>query len=393
MRTSLATTCVVAVLALPACAVPARSPGPPAGMTSPYAGYHSARYDQPRWWLCMPDRQDACAGNLDVTDVRADGTRVEVRDTERPGRDDVDCFYVYPTVDLRLWPASHEDFHDLGPMTFATVMQAARFRSVCRLFVPLYRQTSIGAYLAGKSVRKPYRDVAVSDVVDAFLEYMARYNGGRKIVLLGHSQGGEMVVALLQRFFDHDPAMRERLLLAMPIGWPIEVLPGKTTGGTFENLPLCTDSGQTGCVVAYRSYEAGRNADAGHALPSEGHASACVAPSWLAHGTRVMSRPTFGVPGWYGMPGAAFSLEGEATVKTPFVMARGAYEGKCVEDQEGFAYLAVRRRVGAGIPESPVDLERWWLHGELGYHLFDMQLEAGDLMDLVAERAAKVRAR
>jgi hypothetical protein len=374
-------------LLLCACAVPPKSPDPPADLRSPFTGYRSARYDDPRWWLCLPGRTDSCAGNLDVTDLRPDGAHIEVRDTQAPGSDQVDCFWVYPTVDLRPWAASHENFSDLGSMTVATVMQAARFRSVCRVFAPLYRQTTIGAYLQGEAARAPYREVAVSDVVDAFLEYMGQYNRGHKIVLLGHSQGGEMVVALLQRFFDHDPAMRERLLLAMPIGWPVEVAPGKTTGGTFDNIPVCTRRGETGCVVTYRSYDARAAAKPGHAMPTAGRESVCVEPSTLAHGTTTMTRSLFGVPGWYGMPAWLFSLQGTGHVQTPFVMVRDLYDGRCVSGANGFRYLAVDVKDGR---ESPVDLGSRWLHGELGYHLFDMQLEAGDLMDLVRERAGVV---
>jgi Protein of unknown function (DUF3089) len=369
------------------CAVPPRSPSPPADLKSPFTGYRSERYDQARWWLCMPGRDDACAGNLDATDLAPDGTKVEVRDRQLPGSDQVDCFYVYPTVDLRPWAASHEDFSDLGLITFTTAMQAARFRSVCRLFVPLYRQTTIGAYFVGDTGRAPYREVAVSDVVDAFLQYMGQYNRGHKIVLLGHSQGSEMVVALLERFFDHDPAMRERLLLAMPIGWPVEVAPGKTTGGTFDTIPVCTQKGETGCIVTFRSYDANAPAAPGHAQPSGGHESVCVEPSTLAHGTRAMARSFFGVPGWYGMPAIFSNLKDVGVVKTPFVMVRGVYEGQCVEGEKGFRYLAVDVRDGRS---SPVELDSFWLHGQLGYHLLDMQFAAGDLMDLVAER---VRAR
>jgi hypothetical protein len=346
------------VLLLSGCAVPPRSPEPPAGLHSPFAGFESERYRQARWWLCLPGRDDACAVNLDATELRPDGGRVEVRDTRAPGADDVDCFYLYPTVDLRPWPASHEDFSDIGVQRTVAIMQAARFRSVCNVYAPLYRQTTIGAY-----------------------------NRGHKIVLVGHSQGGEMVVALLKRFFDGDPAMRARLLIAMPIGWPVEVLPGRTTGGTFENIPVCTARAESGCVVALRTYDAQAPAKPGRARPAWGMQSACVEPSMLAHGTPLASRSFFGVPGWYGMPAWVFSLQGVGAVRTPFVMVRDMYEMHCNDGADGFRYLAVGVRPGDA-RESPVDLGSVWLHGELGTHVLDMQFVQGDLMDLVAEAAA-----
>src|SRR5579862_5699956 len=129
--------CVLVLLAV-GCAVPppAQSPAPPATMRAPFTGYASARYSDPRWWLCLPGRMDACAGDLEATDVLPDRTRVEVRDHAAPGRDDVDCFYVYPTVDLRFWPASHTNFSDPAAIVRVAVAQVARFRYACRVFAP-----------------------------------------------------------------------------------------------------------------------------------------------------------------------------------------------------------------------------------------------------------------
>jgi pimeloyl-ACP methyl ester carboxylesterase len=363
-------------------APPPLSPAPPPTLRSPFTGFSSAKYRDPKSWLCLPGRSDACAADLDATELRPDNTRVEVRDTPAPGADQVDCFYVYPTVDLRFGPANHDDFDDLGPMTFTTVAQAARFRYACRLYVPLYRQTTFGTYLRGEEARRPYREVAVSDVVDAFLHYMGQYNQGRKVVLIGHSQGGEMVVELLKRFFDHDPVMRERLLLAMPIGWPMDVLPGQTKGGTFENLPACSHAGETGCIVGYRSYAAGETAKVGTAVPAPGRESLCVNPAELAHGKTSFSRAFF------HKPPAPLSLVGMDGMATPFVMLRDLYSGQCVEAGNGLRYMAVALSPGPGDQRvSPVNLGLRFLHGVLGYHLFDMQFPQGDLVDLVAERA------
>ncbi len=372
------------------CAVPppAQSPAPPPALRAPFTGFSSARYGEPRWWLCLPGRFDACAEDLDATDLLPDRTRIEVRDHPSPGADAVDCFYVYPTVDLRPWPASHTDFSDLGAIAVATIDQAARFRYACRLFVPLYRQTSIGTYLQSEENRRPYRDVAVSDVVDAFLHYMGQYNGGRKIVLIGHSQGSEMVVELLKRFFDDDPVMRDRLLLALPVGWPLDVLPGKTTGGTFAHLPACTERGETGCIVTFRSYADGEEVHVGKGMPPPGRQSICVDPAELAHGSPVLTR-TF-LP----RPPAPCSLAGLFGMNTPFALVRDLYRAHCVERPDGLRYLAVsvQRRPG-DLRKSPVGLGGFLMHGVYGYHVLDMQLAQGDLVDLVAERAAALAAK
>src|SRR5260221_361231 len=91
-----------------------------------------------------------------------------------------------------------------------------------------------------------------------FTGYASERYRDPKLVLLGHSQGAEMITRLLRKYFDGDgaaaKAMRERLLVAMPIGGRIEVKRGSDTGGTFQTLPLCTKSDQRACVVAYRSY-------------------------------------------------------------------------------------------------------------------------------------------
>jgi hypothetical protein len=345
-----------------------------------YAGFESARYKDPEQWLCWPGRADVCAQSLDATELLQDGTRAVVQGVPASSAAKVDCFYVYPTVDRRLIAANHTDFADLAPMSRATLAQAAWFRNVCRLYVPLYRQITLGTYLRKSDVKQRYTDVAASDVVDAFLHYMGQENRGRPIVLLGHSQGAEMVVHLLERLFDADPVMRQRLLIAMPIGWMIEVPKGRSVGGTFASIPLCTRAGQTGCIVAYRSFVAGSDAEP-HASPAPGNDCACVNPAELAHGApHPFSRTFFPMRS---------QLEGVDGVTTPFVLLRDFYTGRCATGEDGYHYLAVSETGAPGDPrKSPIDLSRPLLNGRMGLHLLDYQFPLGDLLDLVSERAA-----
>jgi len=378
---------LVALVALAGCAqpLPPMSPGPPPGLASPFTGYESPHYRDPAAWLCLPGRDDACAADLDATELAKDGSRVVVRDRQAPGSDKVDCFYVYPTVDLSLGPANHQRFDDLAPMTRATVAQAARFRTTCRLFVPLYRQATIGAYLRSPATRDAYLAVAASDVVDAFVHYMGTMNGGRKVVLIGHSQGAEMVRRLLERFFDGDPGMRERLLLALPIGGHLEVAPGQTTGGSFANLPVCSRPGETGCVVGYRSFLAGIDVDPASDLPAPGSETVCVDPADLdAPRQGVFSRAF--VPIEDGTRGHLHGIDG---VTTSWVMMRDRYAGQCVAGKGGLHYLAVTELAAPDDRRGSLfELGSRWFTGKLGLHVLDFQFAQGDLVDLVARRVA-----
>jgi hypothetical protein len=383
----------IASVVLAACAHTPAAPSPrlPANIADSADGFTSSHYKDPTAWLCLPGREDACATSLDATELLPDGTRNLVRDTMQPGADKVDCFYVYPTVDLSLGPANHQSFTDTAPMTRATVAQAARFRSTCRLFVPLYRQATIGSYLRSPETRDQYLAVAASDVLDAFAHYLGAYNEGRKIVLIGHSQGAEMITRVLSRFFDADgPAgdrMRERLLLALPIGGNVEVPKGAASGATFHHLAACTRAGETGCVVAYRSFVGGVNVDPDRAAPKPGNETICVNPAELDGAPRSsFSRAFF--PSTDESRLRARGIEG---ITTPFVMLRNFYDGQCVTGRDGFRYLAVS--MAASTPPvgdarvSPVELSSRWFRGKLGLHVLDFQFAQGDLVDLVARRA------
>jgi hypothetical protein len=339
----------------PAPAAPAIRPLPP-----PFS-----RFDDPTSWLCLPGRDDACARDLTATVLHPDGSRTVER-SEPAARDaKVDCFYVYPTVDVSLAPGNHDDFHDVEPMAGVALAQAARLRQACAIYAPLYRQVTIGSYLHPDSL-EPRLALAYSDVEAAFRTYLTKYNHGRPIVLVGHSQGADMVVRLLEGFFDHDADLRSRLLLALPIGWYVDVPRGKTTGGTFE---------------------AGANPSvpAGDHGPRAGDVSVCVNPAAVGSGAlALLSRAYLRVS---GVSRRYLHAEG---IDTPFVELPGFYQGQCVEGPGGFGYLAIS--TVAGDPRgNPVSYERLPLYRYVGLHVLDMQLAQGDVVALVSRHAAALR--
>ncbi len=318
----------------------------PPGVKSPFTGYSSALYQDDSMWVCRPDLpSNPCAtADLSATEIAPDGSRVVVPFV--PAKDPaVDCFYVYPTVDNDSRPGNHTDFVDTAAMRRVTLSQAARFQEVCRLYVPLYRQITVGTYAASPWNLDRRLEIAFSDVADAFAHYLGRYNNGRKVVVIGHSQGAYMTVELLRRFFDHDPVLQPRLLVGMPIGGRVEVPPGERVGGTFANLPLCASADETECVVAFRSYREGANVTGDPHGPPAGLETGCVHP---------------GLGGVEGerraQGGAVLADEGEA-------VGAGAAGGR--KALRGHKWLLGRRRAPQRCCHVPSFRQRLWARGRL----------------------------
>jgi len=350
----------------------------PAGVAAPL------HYEDPALWLCRPDLPtDACRVDLDATEIRPDGTRAVAPFVPAPATD-VDCFYVYPTVDVGMVPGNHDDFTDTSAMRELARGQAARFGEACRVFAPLYRQATIGGLLGPPEQSRPFLDVAFADVLGAFRFYLAHADSTRKIVLIGHSQGAMMVVRLLQSVFDGDAAMRARLLVAMPIGWAVDVPEGKPVGGTFAALPLCTSPDELACVVSFHTYRADHPVHPFDGTPRPGHRTACVNPADVAgNARRLLSGAA--LPTRSKFRPSAPAPEG---VKTPFLLLHDFYEAQCVDGKDGFRYLAVEAAPGRGDTRTnPINFDETIWRFQLGLHLLDLQLSQGDLVDMVKHKA------
>lgn len=359
----------------------------PPGVRSPYTGYSSALYGDDAMWLCRPDLPgNPCAADLSATEIHPDGTRTVVPFAPAPDPG-VDCFYVYPTVDQDPRPGNHTDFVDRAVMRRVTLVQAGRFQQVCRLYVPLYRQITAGTYAAPAWNLDQRLAVAESDVVDAFAHYLGQHNGGRKVVLLGHSQGAYMAIQILRRFFDRDPILRPRLLAGMPIGGRVEVPPGERVGATFANLPLCSSAEETGCIVAFRAYRDGVDVAGDAHGPPRGLETGCVNPA-AGPGER---NPLAGA--YFPAVPAHGPLRATEGVHTPFVLLRGYYSARCVPGAGGYTHLAISETNAPGdARRAPVDLRAPLFETTtLGLHTIEMFLTQGDLVALVAAKAAASR--
>jgi pimeloyl-ACP methyl ester carboxylesterase len=315
-------------------------------------------------WLCLPGRADPCARDLTTVDVRPDGSRGTRKPPPAPGG--IDCFYIYPTVDDSPRVGNHTDFTDRSAIAQVTAAQAMQFRQVCDLYVPLYRQITMGTYAHDDEWTDQGLATAYGDVAAAFTAYLAAHPD-HGIVLIGHSQGAEMITRLLKDRFDRDPKLRARLVLALVLGGNLDVAVGQRTGGTFANLPMCGAAGETGCVIAYRSIRAGgpiAQPDPGYPA---GREQMCVNPGNLTDSAAIASL-------------SAVYLD-EETYTTYF----GLYRARCVRTADRARMLAIEEVPvsGAAVRKSPIDLNAPELNTTFGTHVFDVGIAEATLIELV----------
>lgn len=381
---------IVALLSLSLLAlVPAVST---AGGANPYPGYQSPIYADPTSWVCRPDMDDVCDHDLDTTVVKRNG-KTSFR-AFRPARDPrFDCFYVYPTISTD--PGGNSDLiPGADQEQFVAGQQAARLGSVCRVFAPVYRQVTLTALLAALGGNPVPTDSALADadLLDAWKHYIANDNGGRGVLLIGHSQGASRLITLIRNEVDGNPVLRDRLVSAMLIGTNFQVPEGGDVGGSFANIPLCHRDRDVGCVISYASFRVDEppppNSRFGRSL-APGMKAACTNPASVKGGrgelhpyfpTDGVSLPILQVPPPVWATGV--------TVTTPFATLPGFVKAECAE-RDGFVYLAL---TVLGDPADPrIDDIGGDLTPDWGMHLIDVNVAMGDLVAIAKRQGGAWR--
>jgi Protein of unknown function (DUF3089) len=343
-------------------------------------------------WLCRPGlARNPCASSLTTSVVGSSGaTQIEhAKPAARPG---VDCFYVYPTVSRQ--PTVNANLHIDPEERAVAISQASRFSSACRVYAPMYPQLTLHAIFTPGGVTAQAAAIAYGGVLSAFRDYLARDNHGRGIVFIGHSQGAALLIALLRREVDPNPSLRRRLVSALLLGGNVTVRRGARIGGDFAHIPACERATETGCVVAFSSFDSTPPANSkfgrvGGSLSPFTPANAaalqvlCVNPAALT-GSRGVLLPYFTSGAVLGQRPRGTALPG---VSTPWVAFPGEYAAGC-RSSGGATWLQVSHDGGAHDRRPivvPIPDATW------GLHVDDVNLALGNLVALVGREATAFR--
>jgi hypothetical protein len=342
-----------------------------------------------------------------VNTVTYNGTTRNERkeSTPPPSTPPIDCFYVYPTVSEQ----AGENAELGGPKQDTpgaeeqqvVLDQAARFSYQCRVFAPWYPQLTL------KAINTPGNHEAGAvkaylGVLSAFTEYLQKYNDGRPIVFIGHSQGSGWLERLLHEVFDpsttEGAALREKLVSAILLGGNVLVPEHGLVGGTFQNIPACQTETEVHCVVAYSSLakEPPLGAFFGRTnIP--GAEVLCVNPTVATQNGGMGALLPFASTTKF--PGAIGELAPPPLVKkeAPWVTSPGLYTAQCkhenkaswlqisfakTEEEEGKSVREDRAAHNELVVEDiPPEPAKW------GLHLYDVDLALGNLVPMVGEEA------
>lgn len=163
---------------------------------------------------------------------------------------DVDVFYVYPTVYFDQKPTNMLLNDSVLRQEAIGVFkeQASVFQSSCNIYAPFYRQMSIAVLsLSGEEYDKHF-SIAYKDVLNAFEYYLEHLNNGRPFFLAGHSQGSLMLLNLMKEKFD-DKDLKKQLIAAYIIGYSI-------TADDLKNYPwlnIAQSDDDTGVIITYNT--------------------------------------------------------------------------------------------------------------------------------------------
>lgn len=203
-------------------------------------------YRLPENWAALPTRKDAA----DAVPIKS-----PLKDEQDQAKADV--FFVHPTIYTYppntpfQWNADIQDQYLNHKVDSSTILnQATIFNAAGRVFAPRYRQAHYYAFVtSNKADKDSSLQVAYTDVKKAFEYYLEHHNQGRPFIIASHSQGTVHATRLIQDYIDGKELQKQFIA-----GYLIGIATPKTI---FEHIKPCLSPDQTGCFVAWTTFQQG----------------------------------------------------------------------------------------------------------------------------------------
>lgn len=209
-------------------------------------------YTKPKFWIARPGLkgnparwQPENADQDEPTDLSQESVPSDAE--LRP----VAVFFVHPTsyISRDTWNGPIDDPAARSRAELFVRGMASPFRDAAQIWVPRYRQATVGAFLTDDPRAMMALDLAYADVLAAFDEFAKEAPKDEPIVLAGHSQGAFILRRLIRDRIAGQP-IANRVLVAYLAGWPISVQHDLPVMG----LPACEGARDTGCIISWLTF-------------------------------------------------------------------------------------------------------------------------------------------
>jgi len=341
-------------------------------------------------WLCKPGlANSACAVDFSTTTISPSGQATGSYQV-RKKKPKADCFYVYPTVSDDDGPNS--DLSVDPEERSIALYQAARYGQYCRVFAPMYRQITLQALFSGDPITEEQAELGYRDVVAAWKTYLKKYNNGRGVILIGHSQGSFILRQLISERIDDRKGVLKKIIGAYLLGGQVNVEEGGSKGGDFDNVPACRKRSKTGCVIGFSTFNAPVPADARFGRTSGGFDPTdpakfdvlCNSPAALGGGSKplitIFPVEPFAPGTTIGLGTTAVGFPQPSPPPETTWYQGEAYTGQC-DSSDDADVLQISPLPGAPTL-NPVPDATW------GLHLVDANIALGNLLKVAKAQIA-----
>ena len=249
-----------------------------------------------------------CARNADVLDYSDQGNWAYYAQGE--GKE-ADLFLICPTVDMGAdgeFNMSMDDEKTKSSFVGALNMEKGIYEESATMYAPYYRQMTFPVYSMSEEQMRPYLDIAYRDVAAAFEYYIDNCNNGRPLILAGFSQGSQLLLMLMEEYFD-DAKYSDLLVAAYCIGWRVT----EQDIAQYPHLVMAQGESDTGVIVSFNS-------------EAEGIQESLVLPKGMkTRGINPLNWKTDGTPADRSLNAGACFTKYSGEIKQEIPQLTGAY--------------------------------------------------------------------
>lgn len=272
-----------------------------------------------------------------------------------------------------------------------------------RIYAPYYRQANLKTYtlpVSQQNKQAAIFDTAAADALAAFAHYMQNDNKGKKVILAGHSQGA-LVLAMILRKMETNPEQYrnwlDKIVVSVLVGMEggAYVKAHSSIGGWLQNIPICHEPEETGCVVTWATVKDGLPYSSSIPIGNTIAVNAELASKGLKYAPFIKSTmEQTGDPLIYStaskMPVSRsiypriYIAKGAAGISTDWVAYDQFYQARIINPDAEAWGIAVEK-----IP-IPGDQRHDPIAGAIfaDLHLYDMHILMGTAIEIIAQKLA-----